>query len=314
MHDGLVANLGTVFGGEEAVLLTDDQCLAHWLGTQGVQAMTFDALAVDRNPAPRRIIAVPLNYGRIPSRDALREMLSASSVLWVPLASFSSDFDTAKYAIEMLAKTDVVRTVATNRRLVTQLLLAQRDVTLSGPDTALKINLPDVLHLSSRTRVELLPDEQSTIGNYFEVALSPTDMAGSKYAALSVSGAFRVDTVLAAMHREITAPMAASFTSAAQLADEIRKACPLQLSIRDSRIVSGLGPWAESIDTLSGREYGGALTEVAFGTASMPVERVDWNLNCPINEGAAGMHVGVGNGLTGIHFDFISTEAWIDGG
>lgn len=313
MRDGLAENLKSIFAEEDAVFLTDDQRMVHWLRTHGVQAMTFDALSVDGCKAPPRIVAVPLDYGRLPSRHELREILSASSVLWIPLASFSSDLDTAKYAVEMFAEVDVVRAVATNRRLTTQLLLAQEEVTLSGPDTALKLRLPDVLHISSRTRLSLLPDEHSTIGNYFEVALSPTDLSGKMYSDFSVTGSFRIDTVLAAKHREITDAGAAHFTAATEIADEIRKACPLQLSIRDNRIVSGFGEWAHDIDAMSGPEYQGSLTELAFGTGALPLDRVDWSLNCQLNESAAGIHLGVGNGLTGIHFDFISTEAWLDG-
>jgi hypothetical protein len=161
--------------------------------------------------------------------------------------------------------------------------------------------------------VTLLPDEHSTIGNYFEVALSPTDLSGHVDTALSVSGSFRIDTVLVAKHRELKGTRAASFSAATEIADDIRKACPLQVSICDNRIVGGLGQWADSIDAMSGPEYRGAITEVAVGTGALPRDRVNWSLNCVLNEGAAGIHVGIGNGLTGMHFDFLSTEAQLDG-
>jgi hypothetical protein len=55
------------------------------------------------------------------------------------------------------------------------------------------------------------------------------------------------------------------------------------------------------------------LTEVAIGTGALPLGRVEWSLNSVLNEGATGIHVGVGNGLNGTHFDFISTEARLEG-
>ncbi|WP_241162922.1 hypothetical protein [Ralstonia solanacearum] len=64
---------------------------------------------------------------------------------------------------------------------------------------------------------------------------------------------------------------------------------------------------------LSGPQYHYALTEVAIGTGALPLGRVEWGLNSVLNEGATGIHIGVGNGLNGIHFDFISTEARLDG-
>ncbi|KJK46971.1 hypothetical protein UK23_21685 [Lentzea aerocolonigenes] len=40
----------------------------------------------------------------------------------------------------------------------------------------------------------------------------------------------------------------------------------------------------------------------------------DWSLNCLLNESAAGIHLDAGNGLTGMHFDFLATEAALDVG
>ena len=312
MRDGLAQNLRSIFASEDAILVTDDQRLADWLTTCGVQAVTFDDLLADARNVPQKVLAVPLDWGRLPSRHALREIFSAASVLWMPLASFSSDLDTAKYAIERFAETDVARAVAMNRRIVTRLLLAQEEVTFSGPDTALKLRLPDALQLLCRTRLPLLPDEHAAIGNYFEVAMSPTDLSGHIDTELSISGSFRIDSVLVAKHRELKDAMTTSFTAATEIADEIRNACPLQVSVRDNRIVDGLGQWADSLAAMSGPNYS-ALTEVAVGTGLLPPDHVDWSLNCVLNEGAAGIHIGIGNALTGMHFDFISTEAQLDG-
>ena len=312
MRDGLVNNLRSIFAGEDAILVTDDRRLADWLTACDVAAVTFDDLMADGRNVPRKVLAVPLEWERLPSRHALREMFSETSVLWMPLASFSSDFDTARYAIERFAEADVTRAVAMNRRILSRFLLAREEVTMSGPGTALTLRLPDALQLLCRTRVALLPDEHATIGNYFEVATSPTDLAGHVDAELSISGSFRVDSVLVARHREQKGSMAASFATATEIADEIRKACPLQVSIRDNRIIGGLGQWADSLDALSGPDYS-AITEVAIGTGILPPDSVDWSLNCVLNEGAAGIHVGIGNALTGMHFDFISKEARFDG-
>ncbi|MFC6840917.1 hypothetical protein ACFQGW_15150 [Xanthomonas theicola] len=286
--------------------------LADWLVTSEVQTVTFDELLRDTSNVPPKALAIPLDWERLPSRQLLREMFSASSVLWMPLASFSSDVDTAKYAVERFSEVDVAEAVSMNRRVLTQLLLAREVVTLSGPDTMLKLRLSEDLQLLCRTRLAMLPDEHATIGNYFEVAMSPTDLSGHVDTELSMSGVFRVDAVLVAKHRELKFEKAASFIAATKLAKEIRQACPLQLSIRDNRIVDGLGPWMGSLYALSGPGYT-AITEVAVGTGILPLSRVNWDLNCLLNEGACGIHIGIGNGLNGMHFDFISMEAHLDG-
>jgi hypothetical protein len=314
MHDRLIENLRLVFSSaEDIVFLSDDENLTDWLTTRGVEATTFDKALAAGQEVPARVVALPMDWGRIPSRRDLLRTLSTSSVLWIPLASFSPELDAAKYAVEKFGQIDLGHAVATNRKIISRLLLAPEEVTFSGPGTALKVGLPEELQLSSRTRVELLPDEQSSIGNYFEVGWSPADLTGRIDSAMSVSGTLRVDTVLVAKHRDLKGARAECFAEAAEVAAEMRKACPLDLTIRDSRIVDGFGSWADGVDVMSGPEYRNAITEVAFGTAALPLDLVDWSLNSQMNESAAGVHLGVGNGITGIHFDFISAGAWLEG-
>lgn len=313
MSSKLAEKLSPIFSDEQAVLVTDDQELAEWLVPYGAPVMAFDELSAGGGGMPPRVVAMPVDYSRLPSRRALRETLSGSSVLWIPLASFSADLDTAKYAVEMLLEVDFARSVAMNRRIITQLLLAKQDVVFLGPETDLRLRVPDILQLSSRTRLSLLPDEHSTVGNYFEVALSPADLAGRIDSGLSISGTVRVDSVLVAKHRELKGARAGQFAAASEVAAEMRKACPLVLEVRDSRIVDGLGRFADDIDLMSGPEYRGAVTEVAIGTGVLPMDRVDWSRNCVLNESAAGIHLGVGNGLNGMHFDFLAMEASLNG-
>jgi len=313
MRDGLIRNIRSIFSGQEATLLTDDWDLAQWLAARDLPVTTFDEIGAGDVEVPRRALAIPLDWDRVPSRELLLEKWSATSILWLPLASFSSDLDTAKYSVEMFSEVDVSLSVAMNRRVITRLLMAREEITMTGPDTALTIRLPDVLHAVGRTRVALLHDEHTTLGNYFEVGMSPSDMAGQVDAAMSVSGVVRVDTVLVAKHRQMRRESASTFQPAAEIAEKLRKACPFQLVVEDNRIVSGLGEWADAIHMLSGSQYGFALTEVAIGTGALPLGRVDRSLNSVLNEGATGIHIGIGNGLNGTHFDFISTEARLDG-
>ncbi|MFJ9559275.1 hypothetical protein ACIRQQ_04420 [Streptomyces fuscichromogenes] len=121
-----------------------------------------------------------------------------------------------------------------------------------------------------------------------------------------------MDSVLVARRRELTGARAGLFEAAAELAEEMRKSCPLYARIQDNRFVDGFGPFSDGIHAASGPGYRGAVTEVAVGVGVLSADRVDWSLYCLLNEGAAGVRLGVGNGLTGMHFDFVSREARLD--
>lgn len=48
------------------------------------------------------------------------------------------------------------------------------------------------------------------------------------------------------------------------------------------------------------------LTEMAFGTnTGYDASLVDWRYNSQLNEGPVGIHFAVGEGLTGVHIDFV---------
>ncbi|MER5795333.1 hypothetical protein [Streptomyces sp. NPDC001980] len=117
-------------------------------------ASTFDEVPDGREPAPSRAVAVPLDHGRLPSRRALRDLFFRSNVLGIPLASFSVDPQVTGCGLERFAEIDIPGCIAANRRIISQLLL----------------------------------DKHSTIGNYFEMAISPTDLAGRVDTDLTFSG------------------------------------------------------------------------------------------------------------------------------
>ena len=58
--------------------------------------------------------------------------------------------------------------------------------------------------------------------------------------------------------------------------------------------------------TIHGSLIKANLKEFAFGLNSTISESIIWSYNSQINEGCMGIHLGCGDGKTGIHMDFIS--------
>ncbi|MGY4929298.1 hypothetical protein [Streptomyces sp. 900105755] len=114
-----------------------------------------------------------------------------------------------------------------------------------------------------------------------------------------------MDSVLVAGHRELTGARADRFRAAAETAEVMRNSCPLQVRIQGDGFAGG-------VHATSGPEYGGAAAEDATGSGVLSADRVGRSLHCLLNEGAVGVRLGVGNGLTGMRFDLISREARLD--
>ncbi|MFD4506312.1 hypothetical protein [Streptomyces sp. NPDC058457] len=144
------------------------------------------------------------------------------------------------------------------------------------------------------------------------MTVSPTCLAARVDTELTVSGMLRIDSVLVAKRRELSGVRAGRSKAAAEMAQETRKSCPLYVRIQGHRFVDGFGPFADGIHATGGPGCRGAVTEVAIGTGVLSADRVDRSLNCLFNGGAADVRPGVGNGLPGMHSDFISHEARLD--
>lgn len=84
---------------------------------------------------------------------------------------------------------------------------------------------------------------------------------------------------------------------------------PLSLKIENSRVVEVLAgdkDIKEQLTHLTNPKRKLVLTEMAFSTnAEINPQNIDWTKNSQLNEGALGIHVGIGDGLTGAHIDLI---------
>ncbi|TCP21886.1 hypothetical protein EV207_13928 [Scopulibacillus darangshiensis] len=84
---------------------------------------------------------------------------------------------------------------------------------------------------------------------------------------------------------------------------------PLNIVIEDSHVkhvFTGNLDLAEELEELTNKRSELVLTEMAFSTNGGITEKdLDWSKNSQLNEGAIGIHFGIGDGLTGAHIDFI---------
>jgi hypothetical protein len=153
----------------------------------------------------------------------------------------------------------------------------------------------------------LADGEHASIGAYFEVEL------GANWVELEetfhVNGHMCVEGALIAHHREMPAEVRRTLPDAERLLIELRKRLPLTIDIQDSRVVPGaFGDLDEQLRELTNPRYDGLLTELAFGTNTAINAHVDWSHNSQLNEGMGGIHIALGDGLTGTHISCAPPE------
>jgi hypothetical protein len=100
--------------------------------------------------------------------------------------------------------------------------------------------------------------------------------------------------------------------AARALADRLLRAAQphgLKLEIRENVVTSCMTPAGRSVlpelAEATGRDL--TLSELAIGTNRLA--QPDFSINAQVNEGAGGIHVGVGGGPGAVHIDFVALAA-----
>lgn len=228
-------------------------------------------------------------------------------MLWVPLAAFDARPDAAVYSVDLLLRSDFSKAVANNRLVMTKLLAAKKGMEFHADGTHLSFTLEDDVYVNSRTRVALEPAEHASIGAYFEVELGANWVEQEE--TFHVNGEMRIQGALASHHREMPQELSGKVARADELLADLRTKLPLTVRIEDSRVVPGaFGDLDPLMRELTNPMYDGLLTELAFGTNTSVNPHVDWSFNSQFNEGMGGIHIALGDGLSGVHFDFICPD------
>lgn len=292
------------------LFVTDDADFAGWLTETGLRVCLLDCLPAE---PPESIVLIPLHDERLPAKAWLRERFRASRVLWGAIGPFDPSLPAARYFAELLLATDLAQAVRHNRDIVWHLLSAPQPFVFSGEGNQLTFSMSgENLWVSSRTRVLIDRGEHANIGSYTETGVSVNWSA--EHEALRVHGTLTIEHVLAARSRDMPAEHSTRYRDAHELLPELKARLPLTVEIADGRIVPGaFGDIDDELRRVTNPEYAGLITELSFGTNQSIGHLVDWEINSQLNEGADGIHVAWGEGVTGAHLDFVCPRGALGG-
>lgn len=305
----LTEALRPVFGGEPSIV-SDSVALVERLKLVGCRAYSFGEISQAPLKCRRNLLVLPSDDISIPPYPVFRRLFKNSRVLTVSLLAFDPDVETAVYSLKLLARSDFQKAVDENRRWLKVVLRRSAPLALRGAGCDLTCRLSrHVSAMAPRTRVRLLPGEWDSIASYFEVGLVPDPEDYGP--GFLVDGFLSVSGVVVAHHRpahHILQPLhGEAWARFCRLRQE--GLFPLRVEIENShvrRFLAGGRDLTAELLRLTNPRWGLLLTELAFGTnVALSPHEVDWTKNSQLNEGVPGIHVGLGDGLTGVHIDLI---------
>lgn len=308
-HD-LLERLHPVFG-TEPTFISDSAQVVEWL-----QGLGFTAYGLDPKTIPAIPKAARLNVVLIPCDDisfaygTLNHFFRGSRLLIIPAVAFDPSFPAVKYTMELLSESDFESGAEQNIAWLKRLENASAPLEFDGDNGSLTCELRErLIMMKPQLKARLNRGEWEAIGSFFEIALVP-DNEDFFHPGYIVNGRLIVEGIAIARHRvmpEEIVPLAQeAWDELTRLQDETGS--KIELEIVDSKVVRaavGNVDVTEKLLRWSNPKRELVLVEMAISNnPGLERARLDWAYNSVLNEGSRGIHVAVGDGVTGAHIDF----------
>jgi hypothetical protein len=299
---------GEMFGGISPVVVSDSLEASSWAASLGLAYQPFEDSLAEPPPAALIVCTSDHWYARI---SVLQKAFAASRALWLPLAAFDGTDEAVRYGLAQLTRCDFGSLTGLHRAVIALIQSSGKLSIRDGRGTDLAVTFGDNVELATILDTSVPVGDFTPLLSYFEVEAEFPDAGPSL--PVSVSGILRPSGILAAHAPRAELPEDATVQQAREL---LRSAgmcgnTPV-VEVTDgviTRLEFGGTDVAGSFARLAGPEHGLRLTEFAFGVNDIPASTIRWDINSPFNEGVLGMHIGIGDGYSGMHMDFICPGA-----
>jgi hypothetical protein len=308
MSSGNLASLYEIaFDGAVPTVCGDARETRDWAEENGCRYIPLETAV--QSPSDLAIIVCATNqwYRQL---NSVREAFASSRVLWIPFAAFHGEGESLKYGLRGLSELDF-RSAKDRQYAVTDVVVPGGNVTVTDRDgNAAEFIIPFGTRVSEAPRRALSNGEFISLLSYFEVE---TEYTAPNCAPLQGGGQLNVRCVLNAAGPS-NRSRAEQRAGASDLCSRAGSASKTVLDIRDGSLIGLIADgedFTSEIARLTGERLGLRITELSFGLNDQ-LSRPDWTLNSPLNEGVVGVHLGVGDGYSGLHFDFVCPSAQFD--
>lgn len=258
----------------------------------------------------KNVVAVITAKENLPIYEIWIELFSNSRTLLLPTLSFDGSLEATIYTLHRLSEANLVQGAMRNRDWLRKISQESAPFLLRGPGCDFTCQFEDEVHLMApKIEGSLAIGELVSIANFTETGvLAQADDLTPSYDA---NGTLTVPGVAVAHHRQMADSLVPLAKEAWTFFSELHQDgnFPLKIEVEHSRIVNAVAGKKDILEKLlyfSNPSYELVLTEMAFGTnVGLSNEGIDWTFNSQLNEGAVGIHIAVGEGLTGAHIDLV---------
>jgi hypothetical protein len=228
------------------------------------------------------------------------------------MAAFDPRPAAVKYSIDLLLRTDLARSVAAIGKWKSVLRKLRRPLLIESDRSAATFRIREGAAYSIGKSDPALSRGFTPLAELLEVDISSTTANGTQEPAYAVDGTFWADGLCVGHTRDLPHDDP-QMEHGRELAKRVAKAGGVLARIEGARLVSALcGGKDISPELISCvGDSGAEVVEFSFGTNHDIANVLDWSVNSQLNEGALGVHFGIGYGVTAAHIDFVQPASRI---
>jgi len=304
--------ISAIFGNQKYSILVDSAQmitpLSNIEGVNDICLLNIDANFIetfDDREATSNFIFVCTNWDSFVKFRNIK----GKRILLLPQVAFDVNIDALIYSIQKLLASDFEYAVTKHHEWYPVFSEIDRPLSFWGRGSDLRCDLSQSIEISTINNILLEVDNPRSVAEYFEIALeNRIDQDGS----FKIDGYLDVEGFLMAKGIDFRLENY-NRCFADNLMYLVSQSSSMKIIVNNNKLTSVL------IDNIEYLNYFTDLisedktklpniTEFAIGFNYKLQNNVNWNFNSQVNEGIEGLHLGIGNGEVGYHFDFITTN------
>lgn len=302
-------NFNAIFDSNDFVLVYDTPSVQQWANQKGINFLDFNN--VNLLTYPTRVISFCTSWEHFNFLTEVMKREEETFALVIPQIAFDIDEEVVKYSLDLMAISDFEFAYNEHKKWQDFIINSGIDLEFinSESNSSIKCEFGETINLASIDTLKLKPFDFRSIAQYFELNL---ENALDSNESFTVNGVLHAEGALFACSPDFHIDYEYDKNLADKIIKDFANSKSNILTFENNNLISCILDDGKNIvnelKILTGQKdslYPNA-TEFAIGFNPNISQPIRWEYNAQINEGVFGIHVGIGNGSSGYHFDFMS--------
>ncbi|CAE6947871.1 MULTISPECIES: hypothetical protein [Pseudomonadaceae] len=297
-----MSNLGQLrclFDTDDIVVVGDNSEFLRAVSERGISGADIRTMEA----FPDTVVSISFSDDAARRTFVLASQNPNTKMIFCAAHVFDDSIESAIYSLDLMRKSNFKAALAKQKGVISFLETTQ-DIQLSGNGADCTVTL-DGTTKPFALRKDINSPYVASVAEFFEVHFA--HIKKNEPCPFHISGELQIAGALSVLRPTGKDPYQGSRDDVSNFLKEIAAAKTVNLVADNNEIVSFKIENRECVDFVRkiGGERGSQLTEFAVGVNQSISDEIDYRVNSQINEGIEGIHVAIGDAVTGYHIDLL---------